>query len=62
VSGDPARYVDGVVPMREDDEWRSRMSKQPRIAVTLMTFPLLVKCGYQLDDAIRPSREGRLSV
>jgi hypothetical protein len=62
VSGNPARYVDGVVPIREDDEWRSRMSKQQRIAVTLMTFPLLVKYGYYLDDAIRQPREGRLTA
>jgi hypothetical protein len=58
VSGNPARYVDGVVPIREDDEWRSRMPRQQRIAVTLMTFPLLVKYGYRLDDAIRAPGDG----
>lgn len=62
VSGNPARYVDGVVPIREDDEWRSRMPMQQRMAVTLMTFPLLVKYGYRLDDAIHAPRDRRLSV
>jgi hypothetical protein len=60
VSGNPTRYVDGVVPIREDDEWRSRMPKQQRIAVSLMTLPLLVKYGYRLDDVIHgPRGRGR---
>jgi Sulfotransferase family len=57
VSGNPARYVDGVVPIREDDEWRSQMPIHQRLAVTLMTFPLLVKYGYGLDGAIRGPRD-----
>lgn len=62
VSGNPARYVDGVVPIREDDEWLSRMPMHQRTAVTLMTLPLLVKYGYRLHDAIRAPRDRRLRV
>lgn|SRR5918994_1097748 len=59
VSGNPARYIDGVVPIQEDDEWRSRMSMSQRRAVTLMTLPLLVKYGYRLDDAIHWLKDRR---
>jgi hypothetical protein len=52
VSGNPARYVDGLVPIREDDEWRSRMSSSRRFAVTLMTLPGLMKYGYSFDGAV----------
>jgi Sulfotransferase family len=56
VSGNPARYIDGLVPIREDDEWRSRMPMPQRVAVTLMTFPLLARYGYRLDGANRTPR------
>jgi hypothetical protein len=52
VSGNPARFVDGVVPIREDDEWRSRMPMSRRIEATLMALPLLTKYGYRFDGAV----------
>jgi hypothetical protein len=62
VSGNPVRFVDGVVQIREDDEWRSRMPMPRRTAISLMTFPLLARYGYGIDGAVRDARDPRLSV
>jgi hypothetical protein len=60
VSGNPVRYVDGVVRIREDDEWRKRMSMSQRITVTLMTLPVLARYGYRFDGAVHRPRDRRL--
>jgi Sulfotransferase family len=59
VSGNPARYVHGIVPIREDDEWRSRMPMRQRIAVTVATLPGLVRYGYGLGGGSSRLREPR---
>jgi hypothetical protein len=60
VSGNPARYVHGIVPIREDDdEWRSRMPMRQRIAVTVATLPGLVRYGYGLGGVSSGMREPR---
>jgi hypothetical protein len=59
VSGNPARYVHGIVPIREDDEWRSRMPIRQRIAVTFATLPGLLRYGYGLDGAVSGRRDLR---
>jgi hypothetical protein len=59
VSGNPARYIHGIVPIREDDEWRSRMPMRQRIAVTVATLPGLVRYGYGLGGVSSGMREPR---
>jgi hypothetical protein len=46
VSGNPSRYVNGLVSIRKDDEWSRRMSWPQKLAVTLLTLPVLSKYGY----------------
>lgn len=48
VSGNPDRYRTGLVSIREDGEWRSRLSSRARIEVTLLTAPALPRYGYSL--------------
>jgi Sulfotransferase family len=59
VSGNPARYIHGIVPIREDDEWRRRMPRRQRIAVTVATLPGLVRYGYGLGGGSSRMREPR---
>ena len=46
VAGNPMRFGTGVVPVRRDDEWRTRMPAGRRRLVTAMTWPLLARYGY----------------
>jgi hypothetical protein len=46
VSGNPNRFQTGVVELRPDDEWASRMVPRDRRLVTLLTLPLLARYGY----------------
>jgi hypothetical protein len=46
VSGNPMRFASGEVPLRLDDEWRSKLSRSQRSIVSLITWPLLWKYGY----------------
>jgi hypothetical protein len=46
VSGNPNRFQTGLVRLRPDDEWASRMRLRDKMLVTLLTFPLLVKYAY----------------
>jgi hypothetical protein len=46
VSGNPLRLRSGAVELRDDDEWKRRMSKRERALVTALTLPLLVRYGY----------------
>jgi hypothetical protein len=46
VSGNPNRFQTGVVKLRPDDEWISRMRSRDRRLVTLLTLPLLARYGY----------------
>jgi hypothetical protein len=45
-SGNPMRFATGRIPIRLDDEWRTRMTAAHRGAVTLLTLPLLAHYGY----------------
>ena len=62
VSGNPARYVGGLVPIREDDEWRSQMPNSQRTAVTLMTLPRLMTYGYRFNGTAHGIADPRLST
>jgi hypothetical protein len=47
-SGNPSRFERGVVELRPDDEWRSKLKSTQRLLVTALTGPLLVRYGYPL--------------
>lgn len=44
--GNPNRFQTGLVRLRRDDEWDSRMRPRDKSLVTLLTLPLLVRYGY----------------
>jgi sulfotransferase family protein len=46
VAGNPSRFTTGVVELRPDEEWRTRMRTSDRLVVTSLTWPLLLKYGY----------------
>ncbi|HKZ27867.1 MAG TPA: hypothetical protein VJ086_08265, partial [Rubrobacteraceae bacterium] len=46
VAGNPNRFRNGLVRLRRDDEWVSRMKSWERPLVTLLTLPLLARYGY----------------
>ena len=41
VDGNPVRFAKGAVPLRADEEWRTKMRPGPRRAVTALTLPFL---------------------
>lgn len=55
VSGNPNRFQTGLVRLRPDDEWASRMRLRDKMLVTLLTFPLLARYGYPIaaENALR---------
>lgn len=46
--GNPARFVDGVVRLRVDDEWIVQQSPRDRRTSTLVALPLLPRYGYPI--------------
>ena len=46
VDGNPLRFTVGSVPLQMDETWRRRLSTSRRIAVSILTFPFLMKYGY----------------
>lgn len=46
VDGNPVRFSKGAVPLRSDEEWRTRMASRDRRLVTALTLPLLATYGY----------------
>lgn len=50
VMGNPMRMATGEIPLREDDEWRSQLPALPRVLVTAMTWPMLLRYRYPLLD------------
>lgn len=46
VDGNGYRFQVGLVPIQPDDEWRERMSRHERLAVELLTWPLLGRYGF----------------
>ncbi len=46
VSGNPSRFRRGVVPIRPDTEWRSRMDASDRLLTDVVTLPLRWRYGY----------------
>ncbi len=48
VSGNPMRLKKGVIHLRLDNEWQTRMTNRDKRTVTLLTWPLLKRYGYQI--------------
>jgi hypothetical protein len=48
INGNPVRFQDGEIRVREDDEWRTAMPRRDALAVTAITAPLLLRYGYSL--------------
>lgn len=46
ISGNPMRFRTGAVPLSLDLEWRDRLRPRQRRMVTLLTWPLLKRYGY----------------
>ena len=46
VGGNPMRFQQGPIIIKEDDEWRSVLNSADRRAVTFITWPLLLRHGY----------------
>lgn len=46
VAGNPMRFKVGPVELRLDDQWKMKMPRRTRMAVTLLTWPLLRRYGY----------------
>jgi hypothetical protein len=57
VSGNPNRFATGRIEIKDNQEWRVRMSRRHRVFVTLATWPLLAKYGYHLRNANFSSEE-----
>ena len=47
VSGNPNRFQTGPVPIRADDEWRSKMKPRDKLFVHSLTWPWMLKYGYK---------------
>jgi hypothetical protein len=54
--GNPSRYRQGSVTLRQDDEWRNKMPETQKYLVTALTRPLLRKYGYtsHLRNSMQP--------
>jgi Sulfotransferase family len=48
VAGNPNRHTKGEVPLRIDSAWRSELPAPVRAQVTAMTWPMLMRYGYEL--------------
>lgn len=48
VGGNNNRFRTGPVKLREDTQWRSRLHRVDRVAVTTMCAPLMARYGYRL--------------
>jgi hypothetical protein len=46
VSGNPMRFEQGTIPLRLDEEWRTRLNPRHKRLVSVFTLPLLVRYGY----------------
>jgi hypothetical protein len=46
IAGNPMRFQSGRLAIREDDEWRSVLSRRSQAVVTSLTLPLLAHFGY----------------
>jgi hypothetical protein len=48
VWGNPSRFKTGIVKLKLDEEWRTKMKPSDRLITTFLTFPLLLRYGYKV--------------
>jgi hypothetical protein len=53
VSGNPMRFDRGTIPLRIDDEWRTRLKPGQKRLISFFTFPLLLRYGYLGSGRVR---------
>lgn len=53
VSGNPSRFLTGMVELREDRSWETEMKRRDRMLVNALTWPLLIKYGYPIAPRLR---------
>jgi len=46
-AGNPMRFKQGVIEIKQDDEWRHKMKWKDKIMVDALTWPLLLRYGYK---------------
>ncbi|OLB81502.1 MAG: hypothetical protein AUI14_03250 [Actinobacteria bacterium 13_2_20CM_2_71_6] len=59
VSGNPVRFTQGTIAIRDDAEWARRMGPVPQLVVKAVTTPVRQRYGYRSD---RPSTRERQSA
>lgn len=56
-SGNPDRFVNGAITIKDDEEWKRDMSTTRQMTVTALTWPGSVRYGYPLRPQYHPTRE-----
>jgi hypothetical protein len=47
VAGNPSRFKVGAVSITADDRWRDQMPRRDQVIVTVATWPLMTRYGYE---------------
>jgi len=58
--GNPNRFGTGVIRLRIDDEWRTKMSRYDRLCVTALSWPLLARYRYLKPNYRLPQKSERI--
>lgn len=58
VGGNNNRFRTGQIALREDTEWRQRLHRLDRAAVTAVSLPLMARYGYRLQGTPRSLSTG----
>jgi hypothetical protein len=61
VGGSPSRRRTGEIELRLDEEWKAEMQQKDKVAVTALTWPLLLRYGYLSARKIVPWLEAPLA-
>lgn len=59
LSGNPMRFRSGPLVLRADEEWRLKMPRRRKAAVSLATWPLLMHYGYMTSLRKGPRGKSR---
>lgn len=46
VAGNPMRFSHGRIPLRVDEEWKTKLEKSQQWLISLLTWPLMWRYGY----------------
>ena len=46
VAGNPMRFSRGRIPLRLDEEWKTKLEKRQQRLISLLTWPLMWRYGY----------------